>query len=113
MPCGILSNLQIKLGGKIITVEVEVVDGPLDYNILLGRSWVYVMAAVVSTYFRTIAFPHKGGITFIDQLAFFASSSQDTGSIPLVHRPPLSLQSIGVGLFKDPSLMGTFSLPSP
>ena len=84
-----MGNLQIELGGKIVTVEVEVVDGPLDYNILLGRPWVYAMAILVSTYFRTIAFLHKGGITIIDQLAFFASSSQATGSIPLVHGPPL------------------------
>jgi len=56
-PYGILSNLQIKLGGKAVTVGVEVVDGLLDYNILLGRPWVYAMVAVVSTYFSTIAFP--------------------------------------------------------
>jgi len=73
--CGILSNLQIKLGGKTIIVEVEVVDGPLNYNILLGRPRVYAMATMVSMYFHTIAFPHKGGITIIDQLAFFASSA--------------------------------------
>ena len=60
-----------------------------------------------------ISLPHKGGITFINQLAFFSYTSQATGSIPLVHRPPLSLQNISVGLFKDSSLMGTFSLPSP
>jgi len=112
-PCGILSNLQIELGGKTVTVEVEVVDRPLDYNILLGRPWVYAMAAMVSTYFHMITFPHKGGITVIDQLGFFASSSKATGSILLVHGPPISLQNIGVGLFKYPSLMGTFSLPSP
>jgi len=44
-----LSNLQIELGGKIVTVEVEVVDGPLDYNILLGIPWVYSMVVVVPT----------------------------------------------------------------
>ena len=110
-PCRILSNLQIELGGKTITVEVEVVVRPLDYNILLGRPWVYAMATVVSTYFRMIAFPHKGGITVIDQLGFFASSSQDNGSIMLVHGSLISLQNVGVGLFKDPSLMGTFTLP--
>ena len=48
----------------------------------------------------------------IDQLDFFASSSQANGSISLVHKPLISLQNVGVGLFKDPSLMGTFSLPS-
>lgn len=33
---GLLNNLQVELGGKMVTVEVEVVDGPLDHNILLG-----------------------------------------------------------------------------
>ena len=78
------------------------------YNILLGRPWVYAMVVVGSTYFHTIAFPHMGGITVIDQLAFFASISQATGHNPLVNRPLLSLQNIGAGLFKDSSLMGTF-----
>ena len=71
------------------------------------------MAVVVSKYFRTIAFPFKGGITVIDQLAFFSNSLQATRSILLVHGPSLSLQNVGVGLFKGPLLMGTFTLPSP
>lgn len=71
------------------------------------------MATIVSTYFRTIAFPHKGGITIIDQTSFFSSSSQVMGSIPFVNGSPLSLQSVGVGLSKDPSLMDTFTLPPP
>ena len=108
-----MSNLQIELGGKTVTVEVEVVHGPLDYNILLGRPWVYAMADVVSMYCHTITFHFNGGITVIDQLALFSNSSQATGNIPFVHGPPLSLQSVGVGIFKDPSLMGTFTLPSP
>ena len=108
-----MSNLQIKLAGKTVTVEVEVVDGSLNYNILLGRPWVYAMVVVVSMYFHTIAFPHKGGSKVIVQLALFASISKATRSIPLVHEPPLSLQSVGVGLFKDLSLMVTFTLPSP
>ena len=86
-PCGIINNLHVELGGKIVNVDVEVVDGPLDYNILVGRPWVYVMTVIVSTYFRMIAFPHKGVITVINQISFFASSSQVTGSVPLVHVP--------------------------
>ena len=112
-PYGILSNLQVEIRGKAIDIKVKVIDGLLDYNILLGRPWVYAMAAVVSTYFQTIAFPFKGGITVTDQLAFFANSSQATGRISLVHRPPISLQNFRVGLFKYPSLMSTFSLLSP
>ena len=35
---GILPSFEIKLAGKVVSVEVEVIDAPLDYNILLGRS---------------------------------------------------------------------------
>ena len=37
-PHGILAAFPIELGGKIVTVEVEVVNAPLDYNLLLGHS---------------------------------------------------------------------------
>ena len=36
---GIFATFPIELGGKIVIVEVEVVNAPLDYNLLLGRSW--------------------------------------------------------------------------
>jgi hypothetical protein len=71
------------------------------------------MAAVVSTYFRKIAFPSQGGITIIDQQTFLPNSSQVTGSIPMIHGSPSMLHNIGVGLLKDPTLMGTFTLPPP
>ena len=86
-PCGIINNLHVDLGGKTMNIDVEVVDGPLDYNIVLGIPWVYAMISIVSTYFRMIAFPHKGTITIINQLSFFASASQVTGSILFVHLP--------------------------
>ena len=34
----ILPSLEVQLGGKTVAIEVEVVDAPLDYNILLGRN---------------------------------------------------------------------------
>ena len=34
----ILRSLEVQLGWKTIAIEVEVVDVPLDYNILLGRN---------------------------------------------------------------------------
>ena len=48
-PHGILVAFPIGLGGKIVTIEVEVVNASLDYNLLLGRSWFYPMRAVAST----------------------------------------------------------------
>ena len=37
-PHGILSAFEIKLAVKAVYVEVEVIDAPLDYNLLLGRN---------------------------------------------------------------------------
>ena len=48
-PHGILPSIEIKLAGKAVSIEVEVIDAPLDYNFLLGRSWTYAMCAIPST----------------------------------------------------------------
>ena len=55
---GILPAFKIKLAGKAVSVEVEVIDAHLDYNLLLGRSWNYVMSAIASTVFQVVVFPH-------------------------------------------------------
>jgi hypothetical protein len=41
----------VQLGGKTVCVEVEVVDAPLDYNLLLGWSWTYAMQALATIVF--------------------------------------------------------------
>jgi hypothetical protein len=56
-PGGIIPSFPVQLRGKIMCVEVEVVDVPLDYNLLLGRSLTYAMHAVVATVFRVLLFP--------------------------------------------------------
>jgi hypothetical protein len=58
------------LGGKIVFIDVMVVQDPLDFTLLLGRDYVYAMKAIVSTLFRVISFPHDGRIVTIDQLSF-------------------------------------------
>ena len=50
-PLGILPQLPITLGGKIVYLNVMVVPSPLDYNLLLGCDYVYDMGAIVSTLF--------------------------------------------------------------
>jgi hypothetical protein len=69
-PLGILPQLPITLGGKIVCIDVMVVQGPLDFNFLLGRDYVYAMKFVVSTLFRVMHFPHDGNIVTLDQLSF-------------------------------------------
>ena len=50
-PHGLILDLAVELGGKTISIKVEVVDAPLDYNLLLGRNWFYAMTVVASTVF--------------------------------------------------------------
>jgi hypothetical protein len=37
-PYSVLPSLPITLKGKMVNVEVEVFEAPLDYNLLLGHS---------------------------------------------------------------------------
>jgi hypothetical protein len=67
-PHGILPAFSVQLGGKTVEVYVEVVDAPLDYNLLLGCTWNYSMTFFVFFVFCTLCFPHKGKIVMIDQL---------------------------------------------
>ena len=45
-PLGLISSLAVELGGKTVSIQVKVVDAPLDYNLLLGRNWFYAISVV-------------------------------------------------------------------
>jgi hypothetical protein len=45
-----------------------VVQDPLDFDLLIGRDYVYSMKAIVPTLFHVISFPHDGRVVTIDQL---------------------------------------------
>ena len=47
-----------------------VVQGPFDFNFLLGQDYVYAMKDIVSTLFRVMSFPHNGNIVTIEKLSF-------------------------------------------
>lgn len=70
-PLGILPNVPINLRRKTIHMNVMVVQGPLDYNLLLGRDYIYCMGAIVSSLFRVMCFPHEDKmIKLVDQMSF-------------------------------------------
>jgi hypothetical protein len=73
-PHGIITSFLVQLGGKTMEVDVEVVDVPLGYNLLLGRNWTYAMTTVMLFIFCTLCFPHEGKIVTIDQLSFAHAS---------------------------------------
>ena len=89
-PYGLMPTLSVELGGKTISIQVEVVDAPLDYNLLLGRNWFYAMATVASTLFITLQFPHLGRIVTIDQLDFYTPdvTTPMTNNIPFLGQSP-------------------------
>jgi hypothetical protein len=111
-PYVVLSSLPVTLEGKTVQVEVEVFDAPLDYNLLLGRSWIDSMRPVVSTLFRVVHFPHQGKVVTIDQLAFFNFDTR-TGNVPFIAKTSSGYENVGVGLLKYSSLMSTFPIPLP
>jgi hypothetical protein len=111
-PEGIFQNVPIELGGKTVLIDIEVIEAPLEYNILLGRTYMYAMKAVASSIFRTIMFPHNGKIVTIDQVTHYEpnpSASLDN-ILPLIHtnQDVYPLIEMGPGIFKDPSLLGTY-----
>jgi hypothetical protein len=88
----ILPQLPISLGGETILVDVIVVQGPLDFNMLLEGDYVYSMNVVVSMLFQGMHFHHNGSIVTIDQLA---SDNHHLNSA-LVQAAPLYVPSVHV-----------------
>lgn len=116
-PLGIYHNCPVNLSGKTVHVDIKVINSPLDYNILLGRSYTYSMSSIVSTVFRKICFPHEGKIINIDQLTYYEPASLTS------HEPIISLTydnqssthctSVSPGIYKDSLLLGAFLGPPP
>jgi hypothetical protein len=94
-------------------VDVEVVDAPLDYNLLLGCNWTYAMTSIVSSILCTLCFPHEGKIVMIDQLSFtHAIPSASIGpSIPVIENSQSETEDVGVEMYS--SLMGSFDFLAP
>ena len=91
-PLGILPRLPVTLRGKTAHMDVMVVPGPLDFNLLLGRNYTYAMGVLVSSLFRVICFPHEGRIVTIDQLSFFSPdvATSPPSSLPGFYPPVVS-----------------------
>ena len=67
---GILPHVPVTLARKTVLIDIDVTIAQLDYNLLLGRSYMYAMRAVTSTVFHLMMFPHKGKIVLVDQLTY-------------------------------------------
>ena len=70
-PDGILSNVPIELYRKRILIYIEVVNPQLDYNLLCGHSYMYVVKAVASSIFQLMIFPHDWNIVKLEKLTYY------------------------------------------
>jgi hypothetical protein len=111
-PKGLFQNVPIELGGKTTLIDIEVIDAPLDYNILFGRRYMYAMKAVSSSIFWTMMFPHNGKIVTIDQVSHYEPNpyANINNILPLIHtsHDTYPLIEMNPRIFKDPSLLGTY-----
>ena len=98
---GILPTFEIKLAGKAVSVEVEVIDAPLDYNLLLGRGRTYAMSTIASVVFWVVLFPHEGNLVIVDQLNFIWKGCMESNEyiVPLVDQAKPVAESLSVGMY--------------
>jgi hypothetical protein len=45
-PKGLFQNVLVELGRKTILIDIEVIDTPLNYNILFGHRYMYAMKVI-------------------------------------------------------------------
>lgn len=91
----------IRVGGKVVNVEVEILDVNLNYNLLLGQNWVYVMEIVVSSLFCILSFPHNGRIIMVDKLAHSPNDSNASSDsvFPLVNNSHYPIDNFSVWMY--------------
>jgi hypothetical protein len=114
-PLGIHQNVPIEFKNKTILIDINVVDFPLYYNILLGHSYIYSMKAIASLIFHTMIFHHEGKVVTIDQLQYYKLNFPPnlnnifptvTGSMSF----PIPMD-ISPRILKDLSLLGVYYEP--
>jgi hypothetical protein len=73
---------------------------------------MYAMKVVASSIFRTMMFPHNRKIVTIDQVSHYKPnpSANIDNILHLIHtsHDAYPLIKMGPGIFKDPSLLGTY-----
>ena len=105
---GLLTNVPVQLAGKTVLIDIEVINAQLDYNLLLGRSYMYAMRAVSSSVFHTMMFPHEGRVVKVDQLTYYDPNAPAAPEnvLPMVEQPVLGattsfVSSMGHGVYSD------------
>ena len=74
---------------------------------------MYSMQDVPNSVFRVVCFPFNGNIVTIDQTSFknLSVTTSSGASILIINHSQPAIGSVGVGVY--PSLMGSYSCPTP
>jgi len=116
-PLGMYRNCLVTLAGKTVHVDIEVIDAPLDYNIILGCSYTYAMSFLTSTVSRKMCFPREGKIVTINQLTYYEQTSMTSPESIISSvsdkQYPTPLTGVSPGVYKYSSLLGAFLGPPP
>jgi len=110
-PVNLYPNIPVKLAGKTVLMDTEVLDTQLDYNILLSQSYMYEMLVVASSVFRIMMFAHEVKVITIDPLTYYEKITSPTldGVLPLVSQEVVTTYTkLSLGQFKPSSLLGKF-----
>ena len=77
------------------------IDAPLDYNLLLGRSWTYTMCMIASIVLQVVVFPDEGKLVTIDQLNFTRRGHlwMNESMVPLVDRVKPTTEILEDGMY--------------
>jgi len=77
-PLVLYRNFTVIVAGNTVSIDIEVIDAPLDYNILLGHSYTYAMSVVTYAVHCKMCFPHNRKIIIIDQLTYLLVTDKIT-----------------------------------
>ena len=108
-PHGLITTCLVELGDKIVIIEVEVMDGPIYCNILLGHGWVHVITIFIYLVSSLKEKCYKWLVRFLHSLSKFPhplESSLQWGCTKCSSR-------YSIGIFKDASLIVNFTFPMP
>ena len=94
-------------------MDVEVLYAVIDYNFLLGRSWIHAMMAIMSLVPQVIWFPQWGKIVMIDQLDYCMLETFIQSNVPFIRDSLKEFQNIRVRSLRNDSLMGNFVILQP
>lgn len=57
--------------------------------------------------------PHKGNIVKIYYFSYYTSDPASTNNVPYLRKSVIHYEDVGVGLLKDSTLMGNFTISPP